>query len=275
LEAFRRSGTWADYAKYADTRGDNALFTGDWVDVEGTGVYEWQNGDHTRDDYVGSPYAARALLGTAITAGSTAFNITGGGNPTSAQKANTLYFQWFSNAAYSFIDGVTTIAANTSTQRYVLIQDGTTGFFGMFGYLINSGAALTVNIRLSPVTAGVANATVGHVTWNTGVWAGLHTENLSQGSFIYECNSYGQPFVLVSGMASHMLVCGHGNIGGRSGICDRRINGGADGVSYGQQRGIGAATRWGCAPTYEADGSHRNSLLMEVAFCPPGLPVVV
>jgi hypothetical protein len=270
--ALRSSSKWTTHTDHAAAKSntDNPAFSGQWLDLDGHGIYPWELEDHDADGPIGAPIVPRAALGAAITAGTATFNILGGGNATSGALTAPLYFQWFSNAQYVACDGTTTVA-DTSTQRYALIQDGTTGLFGFFGFIVNDGNKLTVNKRLGPNNYGIRNQVVGNVTWNTGVWANLHTEALSEGSIIYETNSYGQPFNRIFGLGANALVCGHANIESKVGIAQRIVQT----IDYGEQQGIGIRFRWGCAPVKNTNNQARNFIVLEAAYNPPGLPVIV
>jgi len=272
FEGLRKSSKWSSHMELAaETSNDNnPLFDGNWLDLDGHGIYPWECEDHDADGPIGAPILPRAALGVAITAGTTALTIYGGGNPTSAALTAPLYFQWFSNAQYIACDNTITLA-DTTTERYLLIQDGTTGLFGFFAYQVTDGNTITVTKRLGSNVYGIRNTTVGHVTWNSGVWANLHTEDLSAGSVIYEANSYGQPFCRLFGLGENALVCGHANIDGKSGIAQRI----SEEQDYDAKQSIGIKTAWGCAVTRNANNEARNFVMIEAAYNPPGLPTIV
>lgn len=176
----------------------NPLFTGGYVDLDGHRITEMNPIDGDGYAIAGSEFNPKAFLGTAISAGTAAFNITGGGSSAGAAITNIEYFKFFPNFAFEFLPA--DIYVPSATQKYVLIVNPKNaavdpGKVGMYGFTTgNNGNLITINQRLSPVTNGpVAQQTVGNVTWNTGVWAGRHTQVHPEGSTIIHVNSYGVP----------------------------------------------------------------------------------
>jgi hypothetical protein len=178
------------------TRGKvNHLFSGGYPEIDGHCIMPYNPIDHDGVGPVGSFQNPKAYLGTAITAGTAAFDITGGGNATNGAITKKKYFKHFPNYAYTFI-GEGAITPGTDT-KYVLIYNLTgsdAGKFGMYSYTTgNNGNKITVVNRLGSAASGDRVTTLGNVTWNTGVWAGKHTDAHPSGSLIIPCNSYGVP----------------------------------------------------------------------------------
>ena len=77
----------------------------------------------------------------------------------------------------------------------------------MYAYTTGNavGHEITVTARLGSAASGIRVTTLGNVVWNTGVWAGKHTDVHPAGSLIIPCNSYGEPighsFLLARGAA--------------------------------------------------------------------------
>ncbi len=185
----------------------NPLFTGGYVDLDGHRITEFNPIDADGYSIAGGAFNPKAFLGTAITAGTAAFAITGGGSATAAAITNIEYFKFFPNFAFEFIPA--DILVPGSTEQYVLIinpkgavtaSNPNPGGVGMYAYTTgNNGNQITITKRLASVQNGpVALATVGQVTWNTGVWntsvfpAG-HSMVHPIGSAIILCNAKGQP----------------------------------------------------------------------------------
>lgn len=194
----RNSTQYRDAAANAQVRGDtNTIFQGGLVKIDGNVIVEVNPPDHDMEAAIGSPLAPRAFLGTAITAGTTAIDITGGGNATSGAKTAHKYFEDFSNYAYRWgTHSGGSIAADTTTDRYCIIYNLTgasAGKWGFYRFRLNDGNKLTMHSaasRLAAATSGVANTTVGNVTWSGSV----NTDAHPAGSLIIETNSYGIPF---------------------------------------------------------------------------------
>ncbi|MET0263232.1 MAG: hypothetical protein ABW223_10070, partial [Rariglobus sp.] len=145
---------------------------------------------------VGSPFNAKAFLGTAITAGTAVFDITGGGSAVNAAKLKKLYFKFFPGFAYEFLPS-DILTANTD-EKYLLIVNprggpGGDGKIGMYAFTTHNGNKITITKRLGAAAAGDRVTTLGSVTWDSGVWAGKHTDAHPIGSTIIYCNAKGTP----------------------------------------------------------------------------------
>ncbi len=196
---------------------ENPLFQGGYAELDGHSVREFNPIDGDGYAWVGSGFNAKAYLGTAITAGTAAFNITGGGSAAAAAKTNIQYFRFFPNYAFEFLPN--DIYVPGSTEQYLLIINPSNaavdaGKIGMYAYTTgNNGNLITITKRLAPVQNGpVALATVGSVTWNTGVWAGHHTQVHPEGSTIVLCNALGVPIGDTILMGSNAVLRGYGSM---------------------------------------------------------------
>lgn len=194
-----------------ETRSEAAaetLFTGDYVDVDGHIIRQYNPIDHDGVGPIGSAINPKALNGNAIAAGTTAIVLTGGGNPTDAAAKNNsyLFFNVFPNAAYEFSDG-TTLAQDGDTHYVLAVNPRSSGGGGcMYSYTTgNNGNQITTVNRLGSAASGARVTTLGGVTWNTGVWQGWHTEVIVQGALLIPCNAIGTPivdtFMLMKGAA--------------------------------------------------------------------------
>lgn len=201
----KNSSAYIDAVEQAAARGpENPRFTGELVKIDNNVLVEWNPPDHADPRAIGSPLNPKALLGEAITPGTTAFDIKGGGNPTFAALTNHKYFESFSNYQYRFGTESGETVPPDSTTRYVLIYNTSgpdEGKMGFYSYQVNNGNKLTVTGRLGSAASGIRNTTIGNVTWNTGPWAGRHTDQHPVGSLVIETNSYGVPIgrVLIMG----------------------------------------------------------------------------
>lgn len=174
------------------------IFDGGYTDVRGNIIRQYNPIDHDGEGAIGSPLNPKALLGTAITAGTAVFDITGGGNATSGAKTKKKYFKYFAGYAYPFLPN--DILAPASETRYCLIINPPNApvdpnKIGMYSYTTgNDGNKITIVNRLGPAAGGVKVTTLGDVVWNTGVWLGKHTDVHPSGSLILPCNAKGQVF---------------------------------------------------------------------------------
>lgn len=190
---------WQDLLKTSsEPRTNSLLFDGGWANVRGHMIAEYNPIDHDGEGAIGSPLNPKAYLGAAIAAGTTAIDILGGGNPTSAAKTKKKYYKYFPGYAYRFTPA--NVVSPASESRYVLIINPPNAAtdpnkIGMYKYTTgNNGNKITITERLGSASSGVRATTVGDVTWNTGVWADKHTDVHPQGALVIPCNSKGQPF---------------------------------------------------------------------------------
>jgi len=175
---------------------DNSIFSGKVPDIDGVAVVERLILDHDGDGAIGSPQEPRALLGIAIAAGTGALDVTGGGNTASANLTTVDYFRYFDNFTYSFMDNIA--AASTGEKYFLIINPANAATdpskIGMYAYNAHTnGNRISVTARLGPTTSGIQAATIGAVTWNTGVWSGVHTNVHPAGAIIVQCNQKGEP----------------------------------------------------------------------------------
>lgn len=183
----------------------NPLWAGGYADIDGHRIDEFNPIDGDGYAWAGSWFNAKAYTGAAITAGTAAFAIKGGGSAAAAATPNIEFFRFFPNFAFEFLPN--DIYVPGSTTQYLLIvnprgavtaANPDPGKVGMYAYTTgNDGTQITITQRLAPVQNGpVALVTVGDVTWNTGVWAvngGMHSQTHPIGSTVVLCNEKGVP----------------------------------------------------------------------------------
>lgn len=199
---------------------ENPLFQGGYAELDGHSIREYNPIDHDGYGPVGSFFNAKAFLGGAITAGTAAFNILGGGSAAAAAKTKIQYFRFFPNYAFEFLPN--DIFVPDTDQKYLLIINPRNaavdpGKVGMYGYTVgNTGNVITINLRLAPVQNGpVAMKSVGNVTWNTGPWAangGMHTQTHPIGATIVLCNANGVPLGDTVMMGASAIIRGYGSM---------------------------------------------------------------
>ena len=194
---------------------ENPLFEGGYMDLDGHRIVEYNPIDHDGYAWSGSWFNAKAFLGEAISAGTAAFAIKGGGSAAAAAITNIDYFRFFPNFAFEFMPN--DIYVPGSSEQYLLIVNPKNaavdpGKVGMYAYTIgNNGNQITITKRLAPVQNGpVAMRTVGDVTWDTGVWAGFHTQTHPIGATIVLCNAKGVPIGDTVMMGAMCMLRGYG-----------------------------------------------------------------
>ncbi len=198
---------------------ENPLFEGGYMDLDGHRIVEFNPIDPDGYAWSGSWFNAKAFLGTAILAGTTAFDITGGGSAAAAAITNVEYFRFFPNFAFEFTPE-NIYVPDTTVVQYLLVvnprgpvtvDNPNPGGVGMYAYTSgNNGNKITISSRLGPTTAGVQHTTLGDVTWNTGVWSGVHSEVHPIGSTIILCNKKGVPIGDTIMMGAMCMLRGYG-----------------------------------------------------------------
>lgn len=200
LDSLSKDPTYRGLLQHADTKGSmNYLFKEGFRDVKGQIIKEYNPIDHDGLGPIGSPLNAKAELGVAITAGTGAFDIYGGGSASAAAETDYEFFRDFPNFAYKFCEG-DQLTAGTDP-FYVLVvnpPDGTAtaNKMGFYKCVTNDGVKLTVTERLAPSAAGssVNKTTIGGVTWNTGKFEGKCTTEHPEGAMVYLANAKGQTY---------------------------------------------------------------------------------
>lgn len=276
LANLKSETAYLDAVKYAEQRGKgNPIFKGDFVDWDGHGIYREYVRDHDAYGPIGSVTIPRAFLGTAIAADNSAHDITGGGDTTGAALVPApAYFEAFSNAPWTFTNGVA-IAADVATTRYVAIYNLTgagAGKIGIYSYVVNDGNKLTMVNRLRAAASGAAVTTLGNITWNTAPWvaATYLTDSHPAGSLVIEINSFGVPFGYSFLLGEQAGICGYGSLKGRNSKAART----EEHRNHGMDHGIGVETCFGSAAAKRTDGRYPNFVVVEHAWSADGFPTV-
>lgn len=284
LDDLLNSDDWHTLMASGHLRGsENVIFTGEMPDWAGSVILPWQVQTNTADGPQGALCSPVAYLGEAIAAGTAAFNVKGGGNAAAAALTDRLYFEFFPGAPFTKYER-NYIAAELSDTKYALIQDPSTGKFSMISYTTftdGTTAGVPNQIvgvkKLGSSAGGTVATTVGNVVWNTGVWTSAklidtNSVDIPVGAPIWPCNSYGQPFVSLYGLAKHALVQGWGSVDGQTALGRRTVNNNDDHQRLAE---IGFEEQWGVDPVLDANGLANGLLLAYAAYNPPGLPVIV
>lgn len=210
-ELLRQSSDYKTAVQQGGVRSPlNPYFTGDMQDLDGITILERDVVDMDYDGAIGSPMNPRATLYTAISAGTTAIDITGGAT-TDGSKA---YFKYFQNYNYKWSDGTTYSAP--STTRYCLIINPPNAAtdpnkVGMYSWTTgNDGTKITIVNRLGSAASGARVTTLGSVVWNTDVWSGKHTDVHPAGALIVECNALGVPIGFSYLLGQAAILRGYG-----------------------------------------------------------------
>lgn len=210
-----------------DRGNGNPIFSGGFVMLDGHGIKEYVPKRGDIEGAVGSPLNPQALLGVAITAGTTTFDIKGGGNAVSAAKTKKKYYKFFPKYAYPWRPGdVLSPTSEICWDLEDLGQDGVTedvfyvriqnppnaatdpGKWCIYEISANDGNKLTVSARLGSAASGIRYTTVGAVTFD----AGIHTAVHAVGALVVLCNSAGVPLGATPFMYRQMAYRGYGSV---------------------------------------------------------------
>jgi hypothetical protein len=233
---------------------DNTIFTGRYDDWLGHGIYRWEHIDHGNYGPVGSPLVPRGFLGVAITGATTSTVVQGGGsNDAASVSPAPLYFGYFSNAPWTFANGET-IAADNSTTRYLRIQNPNNSY-GVFPYITNDGNQITIS--------GAA----------ISIGIGTETTNFVVGALIQECNAAGVPFCRFLGLAQEAIATGAGTINGNK--ADPQVGKRTEEHrNHDMDHAIGVEAVWGCNAVQRPDLVYPGFVVIEAALPTPGAPII-
>ncbi len=188
---------------------ENLLFSGGVSKVDGHLIKEYVPKRGDIEGAVGSPLNPQALLGVAITAATTTFDIKGGGNATSAAKTKKKYYKYFPKNTFLWRPGDSLSATSeicwdlealgadgaTANVFYVRVTNPPNaavdpGKWCIYEISVNDGNKMTVSARLGPgAQTGIRYPTLGQVTWD----ANLHTQEHALKSLVTLCNNQGVP----------------------------------------------------------------------------------
>lgn len=200
---------------------ENPLWTGGYMDIDGHRIHEYNPIDPDGYAWSGSWFNAKAYTGAAISAGTTAFTIMGGGSAAAAAYTNVDYFRFFPGFAFQFLPNDIYVPSTTTTYYLLIVNprgavtvaNPDPGKIGMYSYTTgNAGTGITINGRLGPTIAGIQNTTIGSVTWNTGVWSGLNSYTHPIGSTVVHCNAKGVPIGDTVMMGAMAMLRGYGSM---------------------------------------------------------------
>jgi hypothetical protein len=191
---------------------DNLLWKGGVANVDGHLIKEYVPLRGDIEGAVGSPLNPQALLGVAVAGGTTALQIKGGGNATSAAKTKKKYFKYFPKFAFRWRPGQGTRTADTLSATSEICWDLTAlgedaatanvfyvritnppnaatdpGKWCIYEITTNDGNIMTTSARLGATDSGQRYQTVGQVTWD----ANKHTVTHGEGSLVTLCNAAG------------------------------------------------------------------------------------
>jgi hypothetical protein len=272
LDELSNDPNWQTLMAQAGMRGTgNFLFSGAVPSWNGSTVLPWTVEVDSANGPQGCFAQPMMFTGAVLDfAQTTARTITGGGSAAAAALTDHLYARFFPGAAFSSHED-TKIAQETSLTKYGLIQDKTTGKFGMFSYTTTNGNTITGVEHLGASDSGARQLQVGNVTYDTGVWAGKHTTDFAIGSKVVPCNSYGQPFVRLYGLGMDCMMHGFGGVMGGSGAGKITENKNDDMQRYFQP---GFEEQWGITTYKNANNLPTGMVMAYAAYNLDGMPQI-
>lgn len=267
LEPLKQNSAYLAAVTNAGVRGDeNTIFKGGFADWDGNAIYAQNIVDPDARGPIGDPMEPRARLGTAITAGTTALTVTGGGLKGPDSQNRGKYFRWFFGHDFQWIEGQPA-APDSGTYYFVIynVSGADKGKFGVYSYVgtDNNGQQIVCTNRLGPSDAGTQVDSLAGQTWSGSV----HTQAHPKGSLIIQVNAQCVPVcsIFALGKASGLRAYGS--------IPMKKIEQVQD---YGFTKGMGYMSIFGQDVARDTENEIRNYSLIQCAYRIPGvnLPVI-
>ena len=267
LRPLKSDTAYAAALRDAAARGDeNTIFRGGYADWDGNAIYPQNIIDADARGPIGDPFEARARLGTAITAGSTALTVTGGGLKGPDSQNRGKYFRWFFGHDFQWVENQT--AAPDSNTYYFVIYNVTgadKGKFGVYSYVgtDNNGQEIDCTSRLGPGNASTMVSTLAGQTYNSSV----HTQTHPKGSLVIQVNALCVPVCSIYALGKASGLRAYGS------IPMKKIEQVQD---YGFKKGMGYMSIFGQDVARDSENEIRNYAKIECAYRIPGvnLPVI-
>jgi hypothetical protein len=219
LSSLKVDPAYLTLRSHAELRGaENTIFRGGYANVDGHVIKEYNPIDHDGIGSVGSFLNPRAFLSTPITAGTTAFDVHGGGVDNIGNTRTDIdFFEYFPGFAFPFLQNVVSGSfAPPSATRYLIIYNKTganAGKWGFYSYTTgNNGQRITIVNRLGSAASGARVTTLGGVTWN----AAINTDEHPTGSVIILANAKGVPIGSTLMLGAMAAVRGYGKYRGQN-----------------------------------------------------------
>jgi hypothetical protein len=266
LQPVRDSDTYQNALELAMERGyDNPLFSGKLVPWQNLEMFEHTPVIADADDVQGSPLEPLALLGVAVSAGSTSFAVHA--SATAENETTPFYFIDFPGYPLTFADTDVAPAPDTATHYFWIynpptstVNPGLAGFFSYTGSA-NLGTYISgVTGILNSYVSGLANTTVGGVTWDPT----KHCTSFGPGAYIVPAYKTGAPrgYSLVFGAGGAFRTYGE--------MTALPIEMKQD---YDFVQGFGYESVWGQGARVDTKGYPRHYMLIEQCIQREGIPV--
>lgn len=245
-----------------------AIFTGDYLPVDGHLLKAWDIVDHDNPGPIGSAILPKAILGEPITSATAAFDLYGSGRTqASLGDQAPIYTPFIDFPGYLYKFFSEDAPGADGNTYYFVVYDQTDGKWNVYSYVGstgNVGTKITINARLSDGdTTGVDVTTLAGWSWDS-------TQNkkaFPTGSIIIPVNAHLVPygFPMMWGKSAGGKAYGS--------IKNKRITNVAD---YGAHVGFGLQSIYGCDVRLDTLGAPRGYIVMPSAVQHEGisLPVI-
>ena len=260
LKPLKSNSTYLQSLRDAAARdSSNVIWSGGYAKYDNQAIFHMDVVHEDTRGPLGAPIEPEALLGTALTAGTTARVITGGGR---TSPSSTHYpFEWFKGNAYPLI-GHDAPSAD-SNEYYVIIYNVTgadAGKYGIYKYTGsgNIGTQITCTAHLGASATGVQVTTLAGIAYDSA----KHTTDHPTGSRIVQVNAKAVPYCYGIGMGAMAGLRAYG------GPAIKPISEMGD---WGMKKGMGFLATYGQNVAKDTRDAIRNYALIEAAYRPQGL----
>ena len=260
LTPLKSNSTYLQNLRDAGVRGDdNVIWSGGYAKYDGHFIFHLDSVHEDTKGPIGVPIEPEALLGTAITAGTTAVDITGGGrtSPSSVHKP----FKWFKGYAYPLL-GQADPSTDSGTYYLVIynVSGSDAGKFGIYSYVgsDNNGNKITMTSRLGPSATGAAVTSLAGITYDST----KHTNAHPTGSRIVQVNAKCVPYCYGIGMGAMAALRPYGG---------PEIKPIVENGDWGMKKGMGFQAIYGQGLCKDTQNNVRNYVLIVAAYRPQGL----
>lgn len=258
MVGIRNSSNYITAMQQATVRSDdNAMFSGKLLDWNGVALFEHTVVSPDSDDWKGSPLAPYAVLGVAITAATTAFNIQASAN------TKNLFFGFFPGYDWLWTEGQTAAPDSTTHYAWIIPQSGANVGKAMFISYVgtgNDGNKITITNRLGDSADGAQVTTLGTVAWASGT----RCDSAPVGSIIIPANSIGTPIGWSLMLGAGSAIRAYGAIEMKA-IEQMR--------DFDFTKGFGFEGIFGQTATKDSQGITRNYVLVEHALERAGVTI--
>ena len=238
---------------------ENVIWSGGYADWDGNKVFHMDSVQEDTQGPLGLAIEPEALLGTALSAGTTARTITGGGI-TGPDTTSYFPFEWFKGNPYPLL-GYSAPSADSSVYYVVIynVSGASAGKFGIYQYTgsNNNGNTIVCSAHLGASVAGVQVTTLANIPYD----AAKHTTDHPSGSRIIQVNAKCVPYCYGAGLAEGAALRPYGG---------PPITPISEEGDWGFKKGIGMQAIYGTGLMKDTANVARRFCLIEAPYRPIG-----